>query len=347
MNTNGPGNDSGAKEKVDSQGAGKQSGSKGTGFEDEKVDAKGGDQKSKDNGSKGTGNAKTGDSGSELKKPDGEESAQKGANDNGEKDGKIKDKASGGSSSESKDGTLVQGRKESGEACDSLSNSCSIDEKSIVACLRVPGNESPDLSLLIQNKGKRPVTVTISAPDFVKLQQKQIQVKENDNEKVMVTVGNGESDDSKIVLKAGNGNCMLDFKGMIAQSSLKRDPGFITQLSYVNLVKHSSSYVWFIPLAAILVIASVWIGVSFRRKYAATRNGSKYQKLEMELPVSSGVSKSSAPPPSSNDGWEDNWDDGWDDDDEEVAMPASSPVTSSLSSNGIAPRRIVKDGWKD
>ena len=54
--------------------------------------------------------------------------------------------------------------------------------------------ESPDLSLLIQNKGKGPLNVTISAPDFVHLEKTKIQLQEKDNKKVFMT-------DTKSLLK--------------------------------------------------------------------------------------------------------------------------------------------------
>lgn len=44
--------------------------------------------------------------------------------------------------------------------------------------------ESPDLSLLIQNKAKEAVTVSISAPSFVHLEKKQIQLLEKESNKV-------------------------------------------------------------------------------------------------------------------------------------------------------------------
>lgn len=60
----------------------------------------------------------------------------------------------------------------------------------------------------------------------------------------------------------------------------------------------------------------------------------------MELPVSLG-GKAVA---DNNDGWENSWDDNWDD---ETPHTPSLPVTPSLSSKGLASRRLNKDGWKD
>lgn len=47
--------------------------------------------------------------------------------------------------------------------------------------------ESPDLSLLIQNKGKGSLSVSISAPDFVQLEKTKIELKEKEDRKVFMT----------------------------------------------------------------------------------------------------------------------------------------------------------------
>lgn len=125
----------------------------------------------------------------------------------------------------------------------------------------------------------------------------------------------------------------------MSAQSVKKDT-VSAQLAYVNLLKSTPS-IWFVSFAAVLILASICIGISFRRKYVA-RNSPSYEKLEMELPVS-GASK--IVPNSSNDGWDDSWGDSWDD--EEAPKTPSMPVTPSLSSHGIASRRINKDAWKD
>ncbi|XP_071919244.1 uncharacterized protein [Coffea arabica] len=335
----------GADNKTTDDVKGKQVGSKGGGIEQKKTDASGSEPKKTDgSGSEqkktdGTSSEqkKTDVAGSEQKKTVDTSSKQEKPNDNVTKDVDKKDKARGDSGSQSKDISATQGRKEGGEACDSSSNSCTIEEKSVIACLRVPGSESEKLSLLIQNKGNVPVSVTLFAPDFVKLEKKQVQVQANNNEKVKVSIGNGEST-TGIILNAGNGNCNIDIKEMSVQRS-KEETAVSAQLTYINLLKSTPS-AWFISFAAILVIASVCIGIGFRRKYGA-RNSPSYEKLEMELPVS-GASKVI---PDSNDGWDDSWGDSWDD--EEAPKTPSVPVTPSISSNGIASRRINKEAWKD
>jgi hypothetical protein len=48
-------------------------------------------------------------------------------------------------------------------------------------------SDSPHLSLLIQNKGKDPLVVTISAPDFTRLDKTKVQLKQKDDAKVLVS----------------------------------------------------------------------------------------------------------------------------------------------------------------
>lgn len=129
-----------ADNKKNSDGNSKELGSKGTGNEQKKMDNTGADNKSnsdgssKQKGTKGGGNEK-------IDNTNGKDPEQKKTNDKGTgKDGATNEKATRDSDLGSKGGTFVQGRKEGGEACDSSSNSCTIKEKSVVACLRVPGN---------------------------------------------------------------------------------------------------------------------------------------------------------------------------------------------------------------
>uniref|UniRef100_A0A5B6ZNK3 Uncharacterized protein n=1 Tax=Davidia involucrata TaxID=16924 RepID=A0A5B6ZNK3_DAVIN len=150
---------------------------------------------------------------------------------------------------------------------------------------------------------------------------------------VKVSISNGGTD-NLIILTAGNGNWSLDFRDLIAQSS-RKETDYTSKSTYINLLKRTS-FVAFIFLAA-LVIASAWMCVSFQRRHFAS-NGPKYQKLDMELPVSGGGKIGS----NSNEGWDNKWGDSWDD--EEAPKTPSMPVTPSLSSKGLASRRFNKDG---
>ncbi|GLT67923.1 hypothetical protein SLA2020_401960 [Shorea laevis] len=66
-----------------------------------------------------------------------------------------------------------------GEECDPSTMRTDEDRK-FVACLQVPGNESPDIFLLIINKAKGLHTITISAPASVQLEKTKVRVPEKD-----------------------------------------------------------------------------------------------------------------------------------------------------------------------
>ncbi|KAJ6695311.1 DENTIN SIALOPHOSPHOPROTEIN-LIKE ISOFORM X1 [Salix koriyanagi] len=242
-------------------------------------------------------------------------------------------------SKENNDKRDTESRKEGPrvEECDQ-SNRCTDEENKLVACLRVPGNESPDLSLFIQNKGKGPLSVTISAPDFVQLGETNIQLKEKEDKKVKVSITRAGSKKS-IVLRAGNGRCELDITDTIAHYFGKEIDKSHKSTDIINFMSRTSTIV-VLSFAALLILASGWMCIGFQRKHPSN-NSSKYQRLEMELPVSGEVKTESA----TSEGWDNSWGDDWDD--EEAPKTPSLPVTPSLSSKGLASRRLSKEGWKD
>ncbi|MCD7459451.1 hypothetical protein HAX54_040923, partial [Datura stramonium] len=210
------------------------------------------------------------------------------------------------------------------EECDST-YSCTIEEKAVVACLRVPGNESPDLSLLVQNKGKSTVSILIKAPEFVQLEKDNIELQGKENKKMKVSIGNA-GNDNFIILKAGDGQCTLDFRGLIDNAD---------KTSQFNYAFPSFGIMCF---AAIGLVATV---LMYIKRRLLVSNGHKYQKLDMGLPVSSSEKAEML----STDGWDNNWDENWDD--EEAPKAPSLPVTPFLSSKIISSQRSNKEGWKD
>ncbi|CAN4077555.1 unnamed protein product [Withania somnifera] len=185
--------------------------------------------------------------------------------------------------------------------------------------------KSPDLSLLVQNKGKDTARISITAPNFVKLEQNNIELQGKENKKMKVSIGNG-GNDFFIILKAGDGECSLDFRGLIDNTDKT------SQFSYA------------IPsfgIMCLLAIALVATVLMYIKRRILVSNGHKYQKLDTRLPVSSGGNVEAL----STDGWDNNWDDNWDD--EEAPKAPSLPVTPSLSSKSISTRRSSKEGWKD
>ncbi|XP_023746126.1 uncharacterized protein LOC111894280 [Lactuca sativa] len=231
--------------------------------------------------------------------------------------------------------------------CDS-SFKCTIgnDDKNhgMVACLSVPGDESTEVSLLIQNKGKGLLVVDITAPEFVRLDKTNVQIQENDDQKVMVSIGDGKTE-KFITLKTLKGSCDLDFMDFLTHNPMKKS-NYMSRLTLTNLFKRTP-FVGVISLAFVVVIVSVMACVTYQRRRLMMNNGgaaAKYQKLDAGLPVSGGPKMDFDQ--NQKDGWNDNWSDDWDDV-EAPNTPSTMPLTPSISSAGVSSRRVNKDAWKD
>eukprot|EP00262_Sarcandra_glabra_P007526 TRINITY_DN20394_c0_g1_i1.p1 TRINITY_DN20394_c0_g1~~TRINITY_DN20394_c0_g1_i1.p1 ORF type:complete len:383 (+),score=76.39 TRINITY_DN20394_c0_g1_i1:180-1328(+) len=221
------------------------------------------------------------------------------------------------------------------EECDSA-HSCKDEKNKLIACLRVPGNESPELSLLIQNRGMAPLTVKITASESVHLEITTVQLQEKEDKKVKVSIGDA-ANDTTIILTAREGHCNLDFRDIrtnLPNSGKKSD--YSLPSMYSNLITGTSAAYMF--LTAVLLIGAIWACVRFWRYLR--REGSRYQKVGLELSVSDG----GKPDSDTNDGWDNSWGDGWDD--EEAAPITPSKPVSKLSSKGLASRRSNKEGWQ-
>ncbi|KAL3652772.1 hypothetical protein CASFOL_002453 [Castilleja foliolosa] len=242
------------------------------------------------------------------------------------------------SDSESKKDSKKESLPLAREKCDFSSNRCTDDDKTLVACLRVPGNESPALSLLIQNMGKGSLSIAISAPDLVELEKKQIEIQENKDMEVKVSIKGVESG-HLIILSAGHGNCTLNFRDQFMGMKKAGDPHDSSSSNSIFKLTLSKGFLF---MAALLfLVISIFMSTKFGRKYFFSSKDPKYQKLDMELPISHGSKHET----DENKGWEENWGDDWDD--EETPITPSFPVTPSLSSQGMASRKFSKDGWKD
>lgn len=124
-----------------------------------------------------------------------------------------------------------------------------------------------------------------------------------------------------IFLKDGTGGCSLDFKDFIAHGSGESNANFMSQTPTTALIF----------AAAILILASRWMCKRWRQ---LTRSGSKYQRLNRELPVSGRARRE----PDVNEGWDNHWGDNWDDEE----APASVPITPGRSCKRLASRRSNK-----
>ncbi|XP_010418503.1 PREDICTED: uncharacterized protein LOC104704074 [Camelina sativa] len=235
-----------------------------------------------------------------------------------------------------------------GEECDP-SNMCTDQEHEFVACLRVPGNDAPDLSLLIQNKGKRALLVTIAAPGFVRLEKNSVQLLQNEDTKVKVSIKKGGSNDSAIVLTSSKGHCSLELKDLAASHETESEDTVSVSRPSILSIRPRTLIV--IIMISFLVLSLVVIPVIIHVCKNKSGGNNKYQRLDMELPVSNPAVVTKSDKESGDDGWNNNWGDDWDDEngdgDEEQPNTPVLPLTPSVSSRGLAPRRLSKEGWKD
>ncbi|PUZ64697.1 hypothetical protein GQ55_3G163600 [Panicum hallii var. hallii] len=205
------------------------------------------------------------------------------------------------------------------------SHRCIIENKKFIACLKVPGEDSLALSLLMDNKGMDPLDVSIRAPDYVTLAEDTVHVEANDHHEVSVSISDA-ANNTAIVLKVAGESCAINIHSAVA-----REAGRVIRMPL------TSTYTL---LPVVLLFAVVGVCVKLWRM-CKQDGGPAYQKLDIaELPVSIGGKKE----PNQSDKWDDNWGDDWDD--EEAPMTPSKPIPNP-SSKGLAPRRSTKDGWKD
>lgn len=218
------------------------------------------------------------------------------------------------------------------------SNRCIDKKNSLVACLRVPGTDTQDLSLVIQNKGKGSLDVKIIAPSFVNLEQTNMQIRAKEDKEVKVYVNEDSTKNSMIILQAGGGgdSCSLDFRNIISNSISKSET--FTMSRFIS--KSTGFALLCIFLAAAVIIGAAWLCIRFR-PFLPQKSGPKYQKLEVGLPVSTGGKKEAN---DGDDNWDNSWGNGWD---EEEAPMTPSKTISNPSLKGLASRRFNKDGWKD
>ncbi|CAA7410143.1 unnamed protein product [Spirodela intermedia] len=247
---------------------------------------------------------------------------------------KTKDEAGKGiSAGDSSSKTAVAKEKSPVEDCGEK-NGCTDTKNNFVACLKVPGNDSSGLTLLIVNKGIGSLTVNIQAPEHVSL-EKSVVLRVNERKTVKVSVKKGVGDES-IILNSGDGRCELSFPELIP-NSVKDGSGGASVPSSGRLL--SPAGLVYLALAAVALAVVAWLLVKHRRARRSLRAGSR--RLGGALPVSGGEHGAAA---GWNDGWEESWDD--DDDDEETPRTPSKPL-STPSLKRLAPRRSNRDSWKD
>lgn len=206
------------------------------------------------------------------------------------------------------------------------SHRCIIENKKFIACLKVSGEDSSALSLLMDNRGINPLDVSITAPDYITSAENAIHVEANDHNETQVRVSvSDDANKATIVLKVAENSCNISI-----HNAITRETGRVIRMPL------TSTYTL---LPIFLLLAAVGVCIMLRR--TRKQDGEPaYQKLDMsDLPVSVGGKKEP-----DDQSWDDNWGDDWDD--EEAPMTPSKPLPNP-SSKGLAPRRSTKDGWKD
>ncbi|KAK3134782.1 hypothetical protein QOZ80_5BG0410650 [Eleusine coracana subsp. coracana] len=207
------------------------------------------------------------------------------------------------------------------------SHRCVIEKNKFIACLKVPGEDSLALSLLMDNKGMNPLDVSITAPVYVTVAEDTVHVEANNHNETQVSVSTSDTaNNTAIVLKVAEETCTINI-----HSAITRETGPVMPM------RLTSTYM-LVPVFILLAVVGVCIKLRRSRKQDG---GPAYQKLDAtELPVSIGGKKE----PDQSDKWDDNWGDDWDD--EEAPLTPSKPMPNP-SSKGLAARRSTKDGWKD
>uniref|UniRef100_A0A0E0L5Z7 DUF7356 domain-containing protein n=1 Tax=Oryza punctata TaxID=4537 RepID=A0A0E0L5Z7_ORYPU len=210
------------------------------------------------------------------------------------------------------------------KGCDP-SHTCVIENKKFIACLKVPGEDSLALSLLMDNKGMDPLYVGITTPEFVTSAEDTVHVQANDHNETQVTIFNTGAPNMSIILRVAEETCNISIHRAIAR-----------EISQVMPMRLTSKYM----LVPVFVLIGAVVACIKLRRRGNEDGGPAYQKLDVaELPVSTGGKKEA----DQSDQWDDNWGDEWDDE----APLTPTRHMPNLSSKGLASRRSTKDGWKD
>ncbi|CAA6672922.1 unnamed protein product [Spirodela intermedia] len=219
------------------------------------------------------------------------------------------------SAGDSSSKTAVAKEKSPVEDCGEK-NGCTDTKNNFVACLKVPGNDSSGLTLLIVNKGIGSLTVT-----FRPLSMSVWRSPSSSENERKTNISQDPPPSRLPIRRAGEGlgeerrwrrvdNLELRRWPLRAQlpelipNSVKDGSGGASVPSSGRLL--SPAGLVYLALAAVALAVVAWLLVKHRRRAA--------------LPVSGGEHGAAA---GWNDGWEESWDD--DDDDEETPGPPPSP----------------------
>ena len=135
---------------------------------------------------------------------------------------------------------------------------------------------------------------------------------------------------SKLILNAGNGECVLHMDPPGERNFVVHFPSYDKLVTPVNGA--------YFLIFTVLVLGGTWACCKFRKK--SHHGGVPYQELEMSMPESvSAINVESA------EGWDQGWDDDWDEENA-VKSPGGRHV-GSISANGLTSRSSNRDGWEN
>ncbi|XVF29719.1 hypothetical protein REPUB_Repub15cG0146500 [Reevesia pubescens] len=206
------------------------------------------------------------------------------------------------------------------ETCDDVANSCE-DGNTLTACIIDFGTGSKELVVLVHNSGGKTLKVNLSGESF----PKGLKIPKHGTERINISLTDSKS--SKLVLSAGNGDCVLPLNPLVSEGN------FILNLpSYDKLVTPVNGAYFLI--VTFLIFGGSWACCMFRKR--RRHDGLPYQELEMGLPESMEATEVETA-----EGWDQGWDDDWDED-----MAVKSPV-ANISANGLTARSSNRDGWEN
>uniref|UniRef100_A0A5B6ZHV4 DUF7356 domain-containing protein n=1 Tax=Davidia involucrata TaxID=16924 RepID=A0A5B6ZHV4_DAVIN len=203
------------------------------------------------------------------------------------------------------------------------------DQKAMVACIHGFKSGSKDLVLVVQIEGDSTLKVNITIPTSVKNGMNEHEILMHQTERINVSLITGQN--TKIVLNAGNGDCVLHMGPLVSEGNF-----FQWLPSYYKPVTPIYG-AYFLFLTAVIV-GGTWACCKFRKR--RRQGGVPYQELEMGLPESASVVNVDTA-----EGWDQGWDDDWDED-KAVKSPGGRHV-GNISANGLTSRTPNRDGWEN
>lgn len=203
-------------------------------------------------------------------------------------------------------------------------------QNTLLACIQTSEIGSKELDVVVQNEGEGTLNVNLTIPTSPDNILKAFEIPDRQTKKINVSATLGKS--TKIVLNAGNGDCVLQL------DPPKSKADFFHLLSFYSK-QVTPIYGAYLVFLVALIFGGTWACCKLRKR--RSDGGVAYQELEMGLPESA----TAVDVVDTAEGWDEHWDDDWDED-KAVKSPGGMHV-GSISANGLTSRSSKKDGWED